>query len=175
MGDEFRGSRFQIPDSSDTPGQTSFVIPLRTSPAATIRPLSQRHIAIFLRPRLQVAPNPPTFRANPAAPLAAVRLLSHQGCGGIPRSLSVLLLDDNAEASRQATMRRSLPVCIAEPFARRIFTVPRRPQDIAAPAKSQALLRRRNNHRIHSPFNFSAISVLITHFHLELEILAKPF
>ena len=42
--------------------------------------------------RRQAAPNPPTFRANPAALLAVVRLLSHQGCGGVPRPLSILPL-----------------------------------------------------------------------------------
>ena len=70
-----------VPHPTDTPGQPSFVIPLRVSPAATIRPLSRRHIAIFLRPRRQVAPNPPTFRANPAAPFAVVRLPSFGGAG----------------------------------------------------------------------------------------------
>ena len=45
-----------MPHPTDTPGQASFVIPLRVSPAATIRPLSQRHIS----------PPPPSSRAQPA-------------------------------------------------------------------------------------------------------------
>ena len=82
-----------MPHPTDTNGQTSFVIPLRTSPAATIRPLSRRHIAIFLRPAVKSRPARRHFAECPRksrhAPCCRP-LAVPSGMRGCPRPLSCL-------------------------------------------------------------------------------------